>query len=171
MLTEKFLKDNLITAYFIDNERQNIEMLVRSDKKNSVFTEILPFDEKNEQYKNLIKIINLDQLHELTYQKKKEEKKEFETMAIGIAKKSGLVFDYEKIDTKFFPYMVKSIFEDQNNTDHLFAIKLALFELTYIRDSENNEARKRLRVAQNKLEVIQAALDCVKGMTMGKKKK
>jgi len=92
-------------------------------------------------------------------------------MAIGIAKKSGLVFDYEKIDTKFFPYMVKSIFEDQNNTDHLFAIKLALFELTYIRDSENNEARKRLRVAQNKLEVIQAALDCVKGMTMGKKKK
>ena len=110
MLTEKFLKDNLITAYFIDNERQNIEMLVRSDKKNSVFTEILPFDEKNEQYKNLIKIINLDQLHELTYQKKKEEKKEFETMAIGIAKKSGLVFDYEKIDTKFFPYMVKSIF-------------------------------------------------------------
>jgi hypothetical protein len=93
-----------------------------------------------------------------------------EKIAIDLAKKQGLIFDYEQVDTKFFPYMVKSIFEDQNNTDHLFALKLALFELTYIRDSKNNEARKKLRTSTNKLDVIKAALECVKDVPMGLKK-
>ena len=52
MLTEEYLKNNLITAYFIDNERKNIEMLTRSEDQKSVFPTILPFDENNEQYRN-----------------------------------------------------------------------------------------------------------------------
>jgi len=32
-LTEEYLKDNLITAYFVDNERKNIEVLTTSEDK------------------------------------------------------------------------------------------------------------------------------------------
>jgi len=162
MLTEEYLKDNLITAYFIDNERENIEMVVRSEDQKSVFTEITPFDENNEQWKILSKFINLDQLHELTYQKAKNERQEFEKTFVAIAKKEGLVFDENKIDTRFFPYLVKGLFDEQENIDHLFALKLALFEIPTIRDSKNDEAKKTLRKSKTKLEAIQSALDCVK---------
>jgi hypothetical protein len=161
MLTEEYLKDNFITAAFIDSERQNIEILTTSEDGKSVIPTIIPFKEDNHMFKALMTVINIDQLHEATYQKKKTEKESMEKIAIDLAKKQGLIFDYEQVDTKFFPYMVKSIFEDQNNTDHLFALKLALFELTYIRDSKNNEARKKLRTSTNKLDVIKAALECV----------
>ena len=56
-----------------------------------------------------------------------------------------MVFDMNRLDTKFYPVMVKSIFEDSDNEDHLFALKLALFEVEQIRDSKNDELKKKLR--------------------------
>ena len=38
MLTETYLKEHFVDAYFIDNERQNIEILTTNeDKTKSVF--------------------------------------------------------------------------------------------------------------------------------------
>ena len=57
--------------------------------------------------------------------------------------------------------MVNAIFKDIENEDHLFALKLALFELEEIRDSKNEDAKKKLRQAKNKLDIIQAAINCL----------
>jgi len=88
MLTEEFLKDNFLTAYFIDNERQNIEVQTTTEDKKSVFTTIIPYEENNPQYQALIKYMNIDQLHESTYQKNKTEQKLFEDSIVNIAKKT-----------------------------------------------------------------------------------
>ena len=80
-------KDNLISAYFIDDARQNIEILTTSDDKKKVIPTIIPFDENNHMFKELMSIITVDQLHEDTYNKKKNEKKIFEQKVIEIAKK------------------------------------------------------------------------------------
>ena len=131
MITE----ENLISAYFIDNERQNIEVLTRSDDGTKVVPTIIPFEENNVLFKELTSIITVDKLHEDTYQKKKTEKKDFEDMVMRIAKKRGLVFDERKLDTKFYPVLIKALFEDVENEDHLFALKLAMFEIKQIRNS------------------------------------
>tara|TARA_B100000029_G_scaffold302359_1_gene295212 strand:+ start:299 stop:802 length:504 start_codon:yes stop_codon:yes gene_type:complete len=154
-------KENLISAYFIDNERQNIEVITTSEDGKKAVPTIIPFDENNHMFKELMSIITLDQLHEDTYQKKKEEKKEFEKMALRIAKKSGLVFDEHKLDTKFYPVLVKAIFEDKENEDHLFALKLALFELEGIRNSKDEEKKRELRQSKNKIEVLKIAIDII----------
>ena len=152
-------KENLISAYFIDNERQNIEVLTRSDDGTKVVPTIIPFEENNVLFKELTSIITVDKLHEDTYQKKKTEKKDFEDMVMRIAKKRGLVFDERKLDTKFYPTLVKALFEDKENEDHLFALKLALFEVKEIRDSKDNESKKKLRQAKTKIEVLKIAFD------------
>ena len=48
-------KENLISAYFIDNERKNIEVLTRSVDGQFVIPTILPFDENNHLFKDLKK--------------------------------------------------------------------------------------------------------------------
>ena len=154
-------KDNLISAYFIDNERQNIEVLTRSEDGTKVIPTIIPFDENNHLYKELISIITVDKLHEDTYNKKKQEKKDFEAMAMRIAKKTGLVLDASKIDTKFYPEVLNAIFNDEENEEHLFALKLALFELDLIRDSKDDEGKKTLRQAKNKIEVLKIAINLI----------
>ena len=95
------------------------------------------------------------------YQKVKNERADFEKQMIEIAKKEGLIFDQNKIDTKFYPYLVKSIFEEKGDADHLFALKLALFEVDDIRDSDNMEQKTAIRKSKTKIDAIQAALNCL----------
>tara|TARA_B110001452_G_scaffold238388_1_gene218818 strand:- start:45 stop:521 length:477 start_codon:yes stop_codon:yes gene_type:complete len=154
-------KDNLISAYFIDNDRKNIEVLTKSEDGKQVIPTIMPFDETDSKFIELNAIVTLDQLHENTYQKKKEEQKDFEDLAMTIAKKNGLVFDENKMDTKFYPTLVNAIFKNVENEDHLFALKLALFELEKIRDSKNDELKKKLRQSKNKIELLKLAIELI----------
>ena len=162
MITEEYLKDNFLNAYFIDNERQNIEILTTSEDKKSVVPTIIPYDTKHPYFVALSKFCNIDQLHENTHNKKKKEKEIFENKVIEIAKRDGLLADNSKIDSNFFPTLVKSIFENEDNEDHLFAIKIALFELEKIRNSKNDDIKKKIRQAKTKIEALQAAFELIK---------
>ena len=152
-------KENLIGAYFIDNDRKNIEVLTTSEDKKQIIPTIMPFDENNPMFKELTSIITVDQLHENTYQKKKDEQKIFETKVMEIAKKDGLLVDDTKIDSKSYNKLVKAIFEQGENEDQLFALKIALFELPDIRDSKNEELKKKLRQSKNKIDTLKCAFD------------
>ena len=161
-VTEEYLKDNFLTAHFIDNERQNIEIQATSEDKKKVYTYVIPYDENRDEYKALMTMITLDQLHEYTYQRVKNERRLFEEQVIRIAQKDGLIMDSERIDTKFYPTLVNSLFEEQDNADHVFALKLALFELDAIKHSENEEAKKELRKSKDKLDILSAAIQCLR---------
>ena len=154
-------KENLIGAYFIDDDRKNIEVLTTSEDKKQIIPFILPFDENNISFKELTSIITVDDLHENTYQKKKDEQKIFETKVIEIAKKDGLLVDDTKIDSKSYNKLVKAIFEQGENEDQLFALKIALFELPGIRDSKNDELKKKLKQTKNKIDTLKIAFDIV----------
>jgi len=161
MLTEEYLKDNLITAYFIDAKKENIEMVLKSGDQKNTYVEVTPFDENNEQYKILTKIISLDQIHEITYKRIKEERRLFEKQMIDIAKKEGIILDNHKLDTKFFPLLVDTIFNDENE-DELFALKIALFELDKIKKAPNDDKKKKLRLAKTKVQTLEAAFELMK---------
>ena len=85
MITEEYLKEHFITAHFIDNERQNIEILMTNEEKTATIPYIIPFDENDVKYQALKTVQTLDELHEATYQKKKEERKDFEDTVLAIA--------------------------------------------------------------------------------------
>ena len=156
-------KENYITASFIDNERKNIEVLIRDDKNEKLISHIIQYDTNHPSCQELLKIITLDDLHENTHTKVNEQKKDFEKMAMRVAKKMGMVFDEKspKVTTQTFPVFVKAIFEDGENEDHLFALKLALFEVEDIRDSKKAELKKKLRQSKTKRGVLRAALEIV----------
>ena len=152
-------KENLIGAYFIDNDRQNIEILTTSEDKKQIIPTILPFDENNHMFKELTSVVSVDQLHENTYQKKKDEQKIFEEKVMQIAKKDGLLLDDTKIDSTSYNKITKAIFEQGENEDQLFALKIALFELPSIRDSKDEELKKKLRQTKNKIDTLKIAFE------------
>ena len=162
MLTEEFLKDNLITAYFIDNDRENIEMMLRSEDKKSVFSEITPFDEDNEQYKILTKFISLDEIHENTYNKKKDERREFEEEVIRIAKRDGLINENFNSED-YIENILKFLTNNPNNEDQLFALKLSVFENENIINSTNEELKRKIRQSTSKSEVMLNTLKIICG--------
>ena len=78
-----------------------------------------------------------------------------------IAEKDGLILQTEgkAIHTNFYPKVLSAVLEDIDNVDHVFALKLALFENAGISDSKNDDAKKKLRAAKNKLDVLKSAIE------------
>ena len=152
-------KENLIGAYFIDNDRKNIEVLTTSEDKKQIIPTIMPFDENNPSFKELTSVRTVHDLHENTYQKKKDEQKIFEQKVMEIAKKDGLLVDDTKIDSTSYNKITKAIFEQGENEDQLFALKLALFELPAIRDSKDDELKKKLRQSKSKIDTLKVAFE------------
>ena len=161
MITEEYLKDNFASAYFIDQDRNNIEVLTTTENKKKLFSTIIPYEEGHHQSVALQTKMNIDQLHEPTYQRNKLEQEQFEKSVLRIAEKEGLIFEFEnkKLDTKFYPKILTALFEDNDNIDQIFALKLACFETKNISESSNNEAKKKIRQAKTKLDVLKAAIE------------
>ena len=154
-----FNKDNFIEASFVDNERQNIEILTKSEDGKTVIPTVIPYDENNDMFKELMTIKTIDQLHEDTHNKKKEESRLYIQQAIEFAKEEGLVAQKDKKDNAL--NVIEYITQDIDNEDDLFALKLALFEVEDIRDSENVELKKVIRQSKTKAEVLLSALKII----------
>ena len=156
MLTETYLKEHFVDAYFIDNERQNIEILATNEDKTKVFPTIIPFDENNDMFKSLTSIISADELHENTYNKKKEERKLFEDQIKRIAEKEGLVKKIvEDVDSNFFKLMLNFLLSNkQEHVDRLFNFKIYIFEQDIVKNSKNESAKTAIRKSKTPLEAL-----------------
>jgi len=156
-----FNKDNFIEASFIDNERQNIEILTKSEDGKTVIPTVIPYDENNDMFKELMTIKTIDQLHEDTHNKKKEEGRLFKEEMLRIAKQDGII-GMELNGDKYFSNIVDAVIKKQDDEDHLFALKIAVFEnIKQISESDDVEGKKKIRQAKNKIELFRAVFDMI----------
>ena len=150
-------KKNYVVAKFIDEDRKNIEILLKDG--DITRPHIIEADENNSDYQKLLKIISLDDLHEQTHNINKAEAEAFKEFALGIAKESGFMQQEENL--KIYPTLVKAMFNNDDNDDDIFALKLALFEVEKIRESKNTALKTKLRKAKSKVEILRFAFDII----------
>ena len=155
-------KETFIGAKFIDNERQFVEVMLNMDHTEEIHLTplVIEADEENPHFQDLMGLVSMDQLHEDTWNEKKAESDAFIETAKAVMMESGLLEAETALSkTKMFPTLEENIFTNMENEDHLFALKLALFELQDIRESENVEEKTALRKAQNKIDILQHAFN------------
>jgi hypothetical protein len=159
MLTPEILAKQFVTAHFIDNERTQIEVITLEspDSKNHVAT-VIPYDTTHPWCQDLLKVCDLDTLHENTWTKINREKSAFEKSVIKIARDQGLIYGAHKSETKFHTAMMDFLFNykgDEEKED-LFAFKLASFELDVVKNCKDKDQKAAIRKAQSPLEVVKA---------------
>ena len=148
--------DNFITAHFIDNERKNIEVLLKSDDGTAVNPHILEYDVSNPNCQELLKFISLDQLHENTYTKKQEERKVFVNQIKKIAQKEGLIKDIiEEVNPKFIELMMDFLLSNKKeHIDRLFNFKIYLFEQDIVKNCKDQSLKSAIRKSKTPLEAL-----------------
>lgn len=159
MLTPDILKNQFITAYFIDNNRTTIEVLTREslDSNNQIST-IIEYDPTHPWCQALLDVCDLDTLHENTWNKIQSDKNAFEQSVLKIAKEQGLVYDTNKTETKFHTAMMDFLFnyKETEEKEDLFVFKLASFELDIVKNCKDKNQKAAIRKAQTPLEVVKA---------------
>ena len=149
-------KKNYLTASFIDNERKTIEVLLKSDDGKAVNPFILEYDPDNSICKQLLSVVTLDELHEITWEKKKDERKNFEAMIKKVAVKEGLMKKIiENVDSDFFKLLMDFLLSNkQEHIDRLFNFKIFLFEQDIMKNSKNEDLKTAVRKSKTPLEAL-----------------
>ena len=142
-----------IDAYFTNNERTVVSILWENDKKEVVEETVIA--EANELgWENLLNQpeVTIDKLHERTVNRNREQRALFEEQVVEIAKRDGLIYDGDIVNTDLYKMFVKTIFNteltEKETKEQLFMFKLALFELDKIKESNNREMKAALRKAE-----------------------
>ena len=120
----------IYTAHYIDNEQTTIEVLLGTDETGVFDSKVIPYDPTEDNCKAVLGVIDDDQLMENTYVRRKAEKQAMIDVAVAVAKGDGVDLDPVLLesDSGYWPKFVSALFTDIENEDHLFALKLALFE-------------------------------------------
>jgi len=142
-----------IDAYFTNNERTIVNVLWENDKKE-VIEETVIAETNDPAWENLLNQpeVTIDTLHERTVNRNREQRAFFEEQVVEIAKRDGLIYDGDIVNTDLYKMFVKTIFNseltEKETKEQLFMFKLALFELDKIKDSNDREMKAALRKAE-----------------------
>ena len=141
-------------ARFIDNERKHLEIEWVNEDTGEQYFEIIEAIGGDPIYEEVLQQVDLDTIHESTWQYVKAQRKGFEAIVKEIAKAEGI---YEERIYENRQEMLLNIIADdpeKEDQDELFKFKLGVFELDYIKDSTNRKLKGELRKADTIYKIL-----------------
>jgi len=152
------------TAHFVNNERTEIEVLFLSDKSTDDNLVMIPYiieaKEGDADYEWLISKMDINKIHENTFNKFRRENEEFRETIIATGKEMGLIFDNNGVNSNLYEALVDTLFEpfvEKDMKEKLFVMKLKLFEVEAIKSSKDRELKAKLRKSKDFLSAIKYA--------------
>lgn len=146
-------KENLVTARFIDNERKFIECLLKNNEQS--ISHILEFNVTGSEYKHLLTLVSLEQIHTNTDLYLENQKKAFNSILNKIVEKKGL-----DLNENFFK-LINDFFIDYDSeklSNKLYDFKVNAFEQDLVKNSTDEELKLKIRTATTPFEVLTALL-------------
>ena len=143
-------KKNFISARYIDEAKENIEILLKDG--DITRPHIIEHDEASKDFKDLIKMVSVDDLHEKTVNHNREQRKAFEESIKIIAENEGLSFKNLKQD-EIFDIIVDTL-QEVIDEENLFRFKLKIFDIPSVQESKSRKIKADIRKATTMTGVI-----------------
>ena len=152
---------DFLTAHFCNNEKTTVEVYWTAEQ-GEVRVTYIEAKEGDPQWEELMTYVTIDELHENTYKHIREQNEAFEKQVIDIAKERGLIIDVDDVNTDSYKIATNYIFQsfdEEEDKEKLFIYKLQLFEVDQIKNSQDSEAKKKLRNAKSIVEATKIACE------------
>jgi glutamyl-tRNA reductase len=143
-------KKSFVSARYIDEAKENIEILLKDG--DIIRPHIIEHDEASKDFKDLIKMVSVDDLHEKTVNHNREQREAFEESIKIIAENEGLSFKNLKQDEIFD--MVIDALQEEHNEESLFRFKLKIFDIPSVKESKSRKIKADIRKATSITEAI-----------------
>ena len=155
-----------IKAMFSNDEKNIVESYWQNEN-DEVRVEFCPAEDGDEVYEMVKQHVDIETLHDETYEHIKAQDRIYREAILSIAKQDGYVWDIHDLETDnkiehLFKIATKAIFEDADaalEKEKLFLYKLQLFELDKIKDSKDTAMKKQLRQAKTVIEATKIACE------------
>lgn len=170
----------VITAHFTNNDRTVLDVLLREDGTGKIIPYPISASDNDVAFKELLKEMSLDELHEATFKYIRESQRDIKRIALNVAKRNGWITSDVNIDDDIgekyselkpgeldadeqeVQYVSKPldevllsiVFNEEQSTDSLFQLKLKMFELEWVKDHPNRDVKRLIRKAQTTVELL-----------------
>lgn len=152
------------TAHFTNNERTEIEVMLFSEDSTEDDVVLIPYNieakDGDADYEWLISKIDIDHVHENTFNKFRKENEQYKENIVAVGKEMGLIFDDKGVDTNLYDALVETLFApfvEKDMKEKLFLMKLKLFDMDAIKSSKNRELKAKLRKSKDFMSTIKYA--------------
>lgn len=140
-----------ITARFCNNDRTTVEATWEDPEKNIVATYHEAVD-GDPAWEEILTYIDLDIIHENTYQYIKKTQREVINLALEVAKDQNLIGNVAEMARHIFKE-----FDPENDKELLFTYKINLFSLELIKNCTDKTLKSKLRKAKTIIEATSIA--------------
>ena len=152
-----------LSAHFSNNERTIVQSWWKNRKGTDVVFEYIEAKEGDRSWENLLTHIDIDTLHEATYQQIKAQDQAFRDDVARIAKKRKLFYDMTNLYTVegmsiIIDFLFGS-FDKKADKEKLFVFKLKLLEVEAIKNSKKRSLKAKLRRSKTIMDAIKAAVE------------
>lgn len=150
-----------ITARFTNNDRTTVEA-TWEDESGELVSTYHEAIEGDAAWEEILTHIDIDTLHENTYNYIRDTQDAFKQQVIQYAKEAGMIFDIKTGESSAYQVLINKLFEDFDEEKHkeeLFVVKLQLFEQPAIKQSKDRKKKADLRKAKTIREAIKAAIE------------
>lgn len=155
----------LKTVYFDNNERTSVVSTWMSPE-GTLRVEHCSAEEGDEVWEEILKIKTLDEIHEETVVHIREQDAIYREAVSSIAREDGLMYDADDVarSSLYYDALIELLFGDlgdgnKEKQERLFAFKLKLFELDFIKTHKSKEKKAELRKAKNLAESVKVACE------------
>ena len=152
-----------VSAYFTDEDKQTIRSYWQDPAVPEKLVEtIIQADPEDAEFKNLLEVVSMDELHTNTWEYIKESEQAFKDQVIAIAKENGWIVNIDDGGSNdLYKMLIEMIFtfDITKDKEKLFHFKLQMFEQEFIKNSKDKELKKQLRRAENILEVVRHSIN------------
>lgn len=148
------------TAHFVNNERTEIEVLFFAEDSTDDDIKLVPYNieakDGDADYEWLTSKIDIDQIHENTFNKFRSENEVFRELIVRTGKEMELIVA-DKLQGNMHEALIDALFEpydEDEMKESLFLLKLKVFEMDAIKSSKDRETKAKLRKAKKFVDVI-----------------
>ena len=147
----------IIEAYYTDPDNTAVEVIYQDGKR--AINHYLAVDMAHPDFQDLIQEYPLSRIADTTVQKNKEVLNQLNRVVegrINAKNQQQLQHTVDSVMDFVLDYKAK------NHSEDLFDLKLKIFELPLIKDSDDNDGKGKIRQAASPLEVLIAYNELVK---------
>ena len=152
-------------AHFTDDNKDTIRLELVEPTLNSktgdddvqLIEYYLEAKEGNAEFEELLKIVDIDALHENTVNYIRQERDRFEQTVMEIGIRENLIHNTDPITSNIYETITEllfSPFDEEKQKEQLFMMKLKIFEVDEIKSSKNRPLKAKLRKAKNFVDVM-----------------
>lgn len=147
---------DILKVVYTNGAKHHVEIIMGDPKTKEMYVHFMPCREDHPEWRDLLSRVSVDEIEEMTKDHRKLLIQNEQEALIAAAKEQGLVYEAGQRTPNSISSLdyIFNLPDTEIGTDFLFELKLRVFDMEQVMQSDNKEWKKKIRDSSSPIEVM-----------------